>query len=392
MYQDTALVHAPIGRDAELIVHSLNAAGVMAASEPNLALVLEEARSGGVGALLLTAEAFTVDGLSALTDALDHQPHWSDLPVLVLVPGGRESSLIAYMESALSSLPNLTFLERPIRSATLASVARNALRSRSRQYQVKRIIEEKERTAAAMVQSEKLAAVGRLASSIAHEINNPLEAVTNLLYLVRSEEGLSQAVRDYLDTADRELARVSQITSQTLRFHRQSSSATMVRPDALLKEVLGIYKSRLTNSQIVVDGNYEPSVSVTCYEGDIRQVLSNLVGNAFDVMRRGGTLRLRTRNITWWSTGEKGVMFTVADDGPGMPEAIRKRIFDAFYSTKGINGTGLGLWISKRIVHKHCGHLHVRSRTGQRHGTVFRLWLPLELAGSAREEWHTDPS
>ncbi len=359
-------------------------------AEDDFAALLETVKAGRVGALLLTAEALSRKVLRSLAEALSHQPNWSDLPVLVLVPGGRESSLIAHMESALSALPNLTLLERPIRRVTLASVARNALRGRSRQYEVQRVMEEKERTAAAMMQSEKLAAVGRLASSIAHEINNPLEAVTNLLYLIRSEEGLSQLVRDYLETADRELIRVSQIATQTLRFHRQSTSATAIRPEALLQEVLGIYKSRLLNSQITVASEYEPGIAVTCYESDIRQVLSNLVGNAFDVMRRGGMLRLRTRQLTWWSTGQKGVMLTVADNGPGMTESTREHIFDAFYTTKGIQGTGLGLWISRRIIHKHSGHLHVRSRTGEVHGTVFRLWLPLQLAETAHEDWHAD--
>ena len=380
-------MHAPVGRDAELVVRSLEGVGVPAVAEREFAAVLETARSGRVGALLVTAEALSPASVAELAEALSHQPHWSDLPVLVMVPGGRESTFIARMESSLSLLPNVSLLERPIRPLTLASVARNALRSRMRQYEVQRVMEEKEQAAAAMVQSEKLAAVGRLASSIAHEINNPLEAVTNLLYIIRSEDGLPQSAMDYLATADRELARVSQIVSQTLRFHRQSTSATAVRPEFLFEEVLAIYTTRLVNSRITVERQYQKGIAVTCYEGDIRQVLSNLVGNAFDVMRNGGTLRLRTHERTCWSSGKAGVMMTVADDGPGMTAAIRQRIFDAFYSTKGIQGTGLGLWISQRIVHKHGGYLRVRSRTGAVHGTVFQLWLPLELSPSAREGW-----
>lgn len=389
-FRNTVLVHAPVGRDAELTVRILNEAGILAAAVLDLMDLLHRVEKGNAGALLITAEAFSAKALPAFAEALAKQPHWSDLPVLVLVPGGRESSFISHLESSLKSLPNLTLLERPIRPATLLSVAKNALSSRSRQYEVQRIMEDREQSALALIQNEKLAAVGRLASSIAHEINNPLEAVTNLLYLVRGEDGLSQTAQDYLDTADRELARVSQIASQTLRFHRQSTSATVVRPEALLQEVLNIYKTRLTNSKIVVEPDYGTDLHVTCYEGDIRQVLSNLVGNAFDVMRNGGKLRLRTREITWWLTGEKGVLFTVADDGPGMPDDVRSRIFDAFYSTKGIQGTGLGLWISKRIVHKHRGHLLVRSRTGASHGTVFHLWLPYLLADTAKEAWHMD--
>ncbi len=388
--RNTVLVHAPLGRDAELIVRILADARLSASPLRSFVDVLQSAKAGNAGALLMTAEALSKKAVADLSEALGGQPHWSDLPVLILVPGGRESALIGHLESSLLALPNLTLLERPIRPVTLTSVARNALRSRSQQYEVQRIMSEQEQTALAMMQSEKLVAVGRLASSIAHEINNPLEAVTNLLYLARAEPSLSQAARDYLETADRELARVSQITSQTLRFHRQSTSATLVRPESLLNEVLEIYRTRLTNSQVAVTREYQANLQVPCYEGDIRQVLSNLVGNAFDVMRNGGVLRLKTQELTWWATGERGVMFTVADNGSGMSEETKTRIFEAFYSTKGIQGTGLGLWISKRIIHKHRGHLLVRSHTGQRHGTVFRLWLPYDLADTAKEAWHTD--
>lgn len=241
-----------------------------------------------------------------------------------------------------------------------------------------------------LLQTEKLTAVGRLASSISHEINNPLEAVVNLLFIVRNSPNLAQSDKDYLEAADRELARVSQITAQTLRFHRQSTAATEVRPENLLGEVLALYRTRLSASNITIQRDYGDTVAFTCFEGDVRQVLNNLVGNAFDAMRNGGTLHLRTRCATWWPTGAKGVMLTMADTGSGMPHEVQKRIFDAFYSTKGIHGTGLGLWISKRIVHKHRGHLCVRSSTGEKHGTVFQLWMPVQLAATANESWHPD--
>ncbi len=389
-FRNTILVHAPLGRDAELVVRTLSDAGVSASSVTSLPDALHLAVAGNAGALLVTAEALSPAAIGSIAEAVRNQPHWSDLQILVLIPGGRESRLIGHLEASLANLPNLTLLERPIRPATLASVARNALRSRSRQYQVQRVMEEREQAALALIESEKLAAVGRLASSIAHEINNPLEAVTNLLYLIRSEDGLTDAGKHYMETADRELARVSQIASQTLRFHRQSTSATLVRPEALLDEVLELYRTRLMNSGVTVHREYDTALRITCYEGDVRQVLSNLVGNAFDVMRNGGTLRLRTRELRCGRTGEQGVRVTVADNGPGMTDAVRARIFDAFYSTKGIHGTGLGLWISKRIVQKHRGQLLVRSSTGAKHGTVFHVWLPYALAETAQESWHTD--
>lgn len=230
-------------------------------------------------------------------------------------------------------------------------------------------------TESALVQSEKLAAVGRLAASISHEINNPLEAVTNLLYLIRHQK-LPDDARSYLLLAEQEVARVSQIAAQTLRFHRQATKARAVAPRDLVEPVLALYQGRLNNSHIRVSFEDCGSEPVTCMEGDIRQVLNNLVANAIDSMRLGGKLTLRSRNAQL-SNGVAGVRISVADTGQGIPEEARRRIFEPFYTTKGINGTGLGLWISHGIVEKHGGRLDVRSRTGEdRHGTVFSLFLP----------------
>jgi signal transduction histidine kinase len=254
-------------------------------------------------------------------------------------------------------------------------------------------LRKQKRTEGMLLQSEKLAAVGKLASSISHEINNPLEAVTNLLYLARLDETISQQARDYLETADRELARVSQVASQTLRFHRQSTRPMRLDPQSLLEEVLLLYNARLANSHVRVERRYQPGVGLTCYEGDIRQVLNNLIGNAIDAMRNttGGCLTVRTRSLTQRSSGVPGVQITVADTGSGMTRSTLNQIFDAFYTTKGIHGTGLGLWISSRIVHKHRGSLRAySSESPEHHGTIFQLWLPVDLAPSAREPWHED--
>ncbi|MGI4830906.1 MAG: PAS domain-containing protein [Janthinobacterium lividum] len=239
----------------------------------------------------------------------------------------------------------------------------------------------------ALLQSEKLAAVGRLASVISHEINNPLEAVTNLLYIVRMSERLSQEDRNHLELADRELARVGQITAQTLRFHRNIRHPRPVDAAAVVHELLALYNTRLTASNIEVRQDLGENVTFSAFEGDVRQVLNNLVGNAFDAMRTGGTLHVRTRFATDPKTGQKGAAIAVGDTGSGIPAEAQQRIFQAFQSTKGIHGTGLGLWISKRIAHKHRGHLWFRSSTGERHGTVFRLWFPLDAATAAAEEW-----
>ncbi|WP_263384695.1 PAS domain-containing sensor histidine kinase [Granulicella arctica] len=233
----------------------------------------------------------------------------------------------------------------------------------------------------ALIQSEKLAVVGRLAASISHEINNPLESVTNLLYIARQEETPLPDIHRFLDMADEELRRVSQIVAQTLRFHRQSTRPRAITPEALLSPALGLYQGRLANSHITLHLQHRLASPVTCYEGDIRQVLNNLIGNAIDSMRTGGRLIVRTSNSRCWRTYEPGVRITIADTGHGMSSQTRQRIFEAFYTTKGMNGTGLGLWISFGIVEKHHGRLQVFSSTREgRSGTVFSLFLPTQSA------------
>jgi PAS domain S-box-containing protein len=231
----------------------------------------------------------------------------------------------------------------------------------------------------ALMQSEKLAAVGRLASSISHEINNPLEAVTNLLYLALSQEQLPEATRCYLETAQGELARVSHIATQSLRFHRQTMNPTRVGAADLINSVLDLYQGRLFNSNIRVVAKYASVKRILCFESDIRQVLNNLIANAIDAMRHGGHLLLRTHDATDWKSGRTGIRITVADTGHGMSEEVKKRLFEPFYTTKEVHGTGLGLWISRGIASRHHGHLGLKSskNTG-RTGTVFTLFLPDE--------------
>jgi PAS domain S-box-containing protein len=240
-------------------------------------------------------------------------------------------------------------------------------------------VTESKRAEKALMQTEKLAAVGRLASSIAHEINNPLESVTNLLYLAR-ETVWNPETREYLDIADRELRRVSVIANQTLRFHKQSSRPQWITSEELITSALSVYQGRLVNSNIDVEKRVRATRSVFCFEGEIRQVLSNLIINAIDAMHpRGGRLFVRSREGTDWKTGRKGVILTVADTGSGMSPATQAKIFEPFFTTKEIGGTGLGLWVSHEIVQRHGGTLAVRSsqRPG-RSGAVFTLFLPFE--------------
>ena len=239
-------------------------------------------------------------------------------------------------------------------------------------------ITQQKRAEAALIQAEKLAAVGRMASSIAHEINNPLESVTNLLYIARTQ-ATDPDMMAMLDLADAELRRVSIIANQTLRFHKQASNPREISCLDLYATVLSLYEGRLRNSSIWVEKRKRAERPVACFEGDIRQVLNNLVANAIDAMPNGGRLLVRSRESTDWSTNRRGLTLTIADTGNGMTAETQARIFEAFFTTKGINGTGLGLWISTGIMDRHQGYLRMRSSQREGHrGTVFTLFLPFE--------------
>ncbi len=242
---------------------------------------------------------------------------------------------------------------------------------------------ERRRTEHMLRTAEKLAAVGRLAASMAHEINNPLEAVTNLLYLARGSED-RETTQVYLEQAEGELRRVAAITSQTLRFHKQSTRPVALHAEELLGSVLAIYATRILNGGVQVTQRLNARTPVMCFDGEIRQVLSNLISNALDAMAgRTARLTLRASVSTILSTdplfGQGAVRITVADNGPGMSRAVLDRLWEAFFTTKEVGGTGLGLWISRDIVERHGGRIRVRSQEGT--GTVFMLWLPLEAVG-----------
>ena len=250
---------------------------------------------------------------------------------------------------------------------------------------------ERKRSEEALRKTEKLAATGRLAASIAHEINNPLEAITNLLFLLRSYCGLQDPALNYVVMAEHEAKRISEITQQTLRFYRQSTLPGRVRMGELLDSVLNLYPARINSLRLQVERRYDAELDIFCYAGELRQVFANLVGNAIDASSANGKLILRARpSRNWKDPSQRGVRFAVADNGSGMEPAVRERIFEAFFTTKEITGTGLGLWVSQEIVEKHHGLMHVRSRAasaGRPSGTVFQIFIPdnPELAASPRQ-------
>lgn len=239
---------------------------------------------------------------------------------------------------------------------------------------------ERKLTEEALRKTEKLAAAGRLAASIAHEINNPLEAITNLLFLLHNYSGIEGSALEYVQMAELEAQRISAITQQTLRFYRQTTLPSHVRVGDLIDSVLTLYHGRLSTAGVRLELEVDPAIDLFCFAGELRQVLSNLVGNAIDASANGARLLIRAHRSQSWSRSRcAGVRFAVADTGAGMEPEVRARAFEAFFTTKDVTGTGLGLWVTHEIVHKHGGQIHLRSRSGRpgrSSGTVFQIFIP----------------
>jgi len=248
-----------------------------------------------------------------------------------------------------------------------------------------REISEAKKVEDALRKAEKLAVAGRMAASIAHEINNPLEAVTNLVYIARNDATMSPQARAFLEAAERELARLSQIANKTLRFYRQSSSATRVKIADVLDSVVMLFETQLKQKNIKVIRHIDQDASLLCLVSEIQQVFTNLVSNAIDSMQRDGKLLLSVRKGKAWSKNStKGVRLSIADTGTGIQPEIKKRLFEPFVTTKGEGGTGLGLWVSREILDRHRAQIRVRSRVG--HGTAFSLFFPENAINQADEE------
>ena len=230
----------------------------------------------------------------------------------------------------------------------------------------------------ALRQAEKLAAMGRVAGIIAHEINNPLEAITNAFYLLRNHPSLDEEARYYAGLAEQELQRASHITRQTLSFYRDSKQPIPVSVPDLLDNVVELQQRPILSSRIVLQKKYRSAGVVRGFPGELRQVFLNLISNAIQAMPSGGTLRLRVAEATDWQTQRRGIAISVTDTGTGIRREDRKRLFQPFFTTKSAKGTGLGLWISKGIVQKYEGGISFRSVHSPRGAcTCFRIFLPL---------------
>lgn len=234
---------------------------------------------------------------------------------------------------------------------------------------------EQKRAEEALRRTEKLAAAGRLAASIAHEINNPLEAVMNLLFLIRQDE-LSVATARFAEMASQEISRVSEITQQTLRFYRQTTLPTVSNVREILESVIRLHMGRMQLLQVQLKRDYPEDLTLFCFAGELRQVFANLIGNAIDAMTPGGG-RLIVRARCVHAGGLAGVRVSVADTGTGIAPEAKRHIFEPFFTTKEATGTGLGLWVSEQIIEKHRGTVRFRSRaSGSCTGTVFSVFFP----------------
>ncbi len=241
---------------------------------------------------------------------------------------------------------------------------------------IARDISDRKRAEAALIQSEKLAALGRMAAAIAHEVNNPLEAVMNLAYLLTVHPSLDEQARGYAHMLLDEVGRVSHVTKQTLGYYRDTSNPTDVNLAEMLDNLLELHRPALVRKNIRVSRSYADSPPYAWgYAAELRQVFANLILNAIDAMDHDGELCVRI--TPYGSPEDPAIRISVADNGCGIPRDRRKKLFQPFFSTKEGRGNGLGLWVSDNIVRKHGGEIRVRSSvTPGRTGSVFAVILP----------------
>jgi signal transduction histidine kinase len=333
---------------------------------------VEPARSPELLGLILTDEALAGDGVACLRRIVSAQPVWSDLPVMLLTSGSLDARTAEAATKVRMEIRSLFLLDRPVRKETLLSAVQAAFTSRLNQLEVRDATDRQFRTDEALRNTERLAMSGQLAATMVHEVNNPLEAMGNFLYLIESSHSLEEA-RHFSQMAAQELARISEIINQTLRYHRAPAAPSFCDLGELATSALALFRGKLRERHIDF-GVDAPKVGAFCSAGEIRQALVNLIGNALDAMSDGGVLHLRISGVS--IRGTRYARVTVADTGGGILNEIRPSLFTQFFTTKGSRGTGLGLWLTRDIVERNGGKIRFRSRTKAPSGTAFSIFLP----------------
>ena len=311
------IVVAPTGRDGPLICNLLAGNGIACVSSETSEMARMELNAGA-GAIILAEEILTLPDIAAWAAQISEQPSWSDLPLLLLTMAGAVSAESRRKALARKPLGNQVLLERPVRPDTLISAVQAALRSRRRQYQVRDFMAERHVAEEALRKAEKLAVAARLAASFSHEINNPLESVTNLLYLIGGSSSLNESQK-YAEIAARELARVSEMVTQNLRFYRESNNPVAVEITQVVNAALNLYQARLAAAEISIERDFRECSPILGVAGELRQLILNLIANALDAIGRGGTLKIRIAGAREHKNGSRpGVRVTVGDTGSGI--------------------------------------------------------------------------
>lgn len=311
---------------------------------------------------------YVMPKFSALAALDEFKKRLIDIPFIVVSGAIGEETAVAAMRAGACD-----YLMKDNLVRLVPAIERELLEAEHRK--------ERRRAEQALRNAERLATLGRLAAVIAHEINNPLEAVTNVLYLLRQRANLDPTSRDYIRIADEELARVAHIVRQALSFSRGHVDVSEVRLSTMLQNVLDLYGTRVQAGNINVEKQFQCEGEIVAIEGELRQVFSNLIVNAVDAVGDGGKVVLRVAHCRdWRNPSRDGVRVSVADNGSGIKPEYRSELFEPFFTTKGNKGTGLGLWISREIVEKHGGSMRLHSRTTPgSSGTVFSVFLPANL-------------